>query len=336
VPTQYRIQGSVNSAQGPALDGVEVYICTQPATTTTIPPSPLATLYTDSTGDTVLAQPVVTDGLGNWYAYLSTGTYTVVLYDTISRIPTTVYPDQQAVSPGGGSVTSVALTMDGVIFNATVSGSPVDSSGTFAPALLTQNANTVLAGPSSGASANPTFRSLVAADLPSVGSVSSVAVSTTGSSAVFSITVSGSPITGSGTIVIPINFVNFAANSFLAGPASGSAAAPTVRALTPYDIALPYSAAFSATITMDASIYNALFLTLTGNVTSFTVINPVIGAQITLVIAENSTGNWTFAYPANFKGYTGVEPTGLAVSVQDFIYDGTNWRAISPGNVNFT
>jgi microcystin-dependent protein len=69
---------------------------------------------------------------------------------------------------GAGTVTSVAMTGDGVIFNSTVSGSPVTTSGTLAPALLTQTANTVLAGPSSGAAAAPTFRALVQGDIPAL------------------------------------------------------------------------------------------------------------------------------------------------------------------------
>ena len=70
---------------------------------------------------------------------------------------------------GGGTVTSVAMTGDGIIFNATVTGSPVTTSGTLLPVLLTQTKNTVLSGPTTGANATPTFRALVAADLPFVG-----------------------------------------------------------------------------------------------------------------------------------------------------------------------
>lgn len=63
-----------------------------------------------------------------------------------------------------GSVSSVALATPGVLY--TVSGSPVTSSGTLTLNLVSQAANIVFAGPSSGASAAPTFRSLVVADLP--------------------------------------------------------------------------------------------------------------------------------------------------------------------------
>lgn len=73
-------------------------------------------------------------------------------------------------SPGGagtGTVTSVALA-DGSsspIFS--ITGSPVTTSGTLTETLIVQSANKIFAGPTSGSSAQPTFRSLVNADLPS-------------------------------------------------------------------------------------------------------------------------------------------------------------------------
>ena len=63
-----------------------------------------------------------------------------------------------------GTVTSVGLTVPGVIFS--VAGSPVTTTGTLAMSLLTQTANTILTGPASGGAATPTFRTLVAADIP--------------------------------------------------------------------------------------------------------------------------------------------------------------------------
>jgi hypothetical protein len=64
----------------------------------------------------------------------------------------------------GGTVTSVALTTPGLLFD--VTGSPVTGAGTLAMTLKTQAANKFLAGPASGADATPTMRALVAADLP--------------------------------------------------------------------------------------------------------------------------------------------------------------------------
>lgn len=58
--------------------------------------------------------------------------------------------------PAGSYVTSVGLSSPGVVY--TVSGSPVTSSGTLALNLVSQNANTVFAGPTSGGAAAPSFQ----------------------------------------------------------------------------------------------------------------------------------------------------------------------------------
>lgn len=66
----------------------------------------------------------------------------------------------------GGSVTSVALTDSTGIFN--ISGSPITTSGTLSLASLqSQSANTFLAAPN-GSSGAPTFRSIVATDIPTL------------------------------------------------------------------------------------------------------------------------------------------------------------------------
>jgi hypothetical protein len=70
------------------------------------------------------------------------------------------------VTPPATGVTSVAL-LDGSttpIYN--ITGSPVTSTGTLDFTLKTQVANSVFAGPTTGAASQPTFRSLVSADIP--------------------------------------------------------------------------------------------------------------------------------------------------------------------------
>lgn len=63
------------------------------------------------------------------------------------------------------AVTSVGLSLPNIF---TVSGSPVTTTGTLTAALANQNANIVFAGPSSGAEAGPSFRSLVVDDIPTL------------------------------------------------------------------------------------------------------------------------------------------------------------------------
>lgn len=62
-------------------------------------------------------------------------------------------------------VTSVGLSLPGEF---TVSGSPVTGSGALSASWGPESANAVLSGPATGAAAPPTFRALVAADIPTV------------------------------------------------------------------------------------------------------------------------------------------------------------------------
>lgn len=64
----------------------------------------------------------------------------------------------------GGTVTSVGLSLPGIF---SVTGSPVTSSGTLTASLASQTANTVFASPN-GLAGTPTFRALVAADIPAL------------------------------------------------------------------------------------------------------------------------------------------------------------------------
>ena len=73
-------------------------------------------------------------------------------------------------SYGTGTVTSVAATVPTSILS--VSGSPITTSGTLALSLATQTANYVWSGPTTGAAATPTFRALVAADIPALSYLS--------------------------------------------------------------------------------------------------------------------------------------------------------------------
>jgi hypothetical protein len=68
-------------------------------------------------------------------------------------------------SPSGGSVTSVAVNVPSFL---TRTGSPITSSGTIEIALASQNANLIFASPASGSAATPTFRAIVANDLPTI------------------------------------------------------------------------------------------------------------------------------------------------------------------------
>lgn len=75
-----------------------------------------------------------------------------------------IFNNQSGSSIAG--VSSVGLALPTAVFD--ISGSPVTGSGTLTATFDNQSANTVFAGPSSGGAATPTFRALVANDIPTV------------------------------------------------------------------------------------------------------------------------------------------------------------------------
>lgn len=77
----------------------------------------------------------------------------------------TKYPVVGGGGGGSGTVTSVGVT-SAVPSILGVSGSPITTSGSIALTLVDQTGNTFLASPANGSLGAPTFRTLVAADLP--------------------------------------------------------------------------------------------------------------------------------------------------------------------------
>src|ERR1022692_2628517 len=71
-----------NIALGPRgpVPNAHVAVCTQPANATTVPCSPLATLYTDLTMVLTAPNPLTADNQGNYHFYAADGDYTVQIY----------------------------------------------------------------------------------------------------------------------------------------------------------------------------------------------------------------------------------------------------------------
>lgn len=141
--------------------------------------------------------------------------------------------DIEYVTPNSGTVTSVDLTVPNIL---SVSGSPITSSGSLAVSLASQSINTVFAGPSSGSSGTPSFRSLVANDipalayLPSTGGTVSGAVTITGN-----LTVSGSTTTvSSSTLTVADKNIELAMGSSTEAACTGGGI--TLHGLTDHTI----------------------------------------------------------------------------------------------------
>ena len=76
---------------------------------------------------------------------------------------------------GGGTVSSVSVTVPSWL---SVSGSPITTNGTIAITSAAEAPNTVLAGPGTGPNAVPSFRALVAADIPDLKATYALAATT--------------------------------------------------------------------------------------------------------------------------------------------------------------
>lgn len=87
----YRTDGWVKSANGPAIAGASVFVCTQPANivqatdpVTGVPvstwtPTPLASIFSDVNGLVPITQPIMTDGLGHYNFYATANRYSIVV-----------------------------------------------------------------------------------------------------------------------------------------------------------------------------------------------------------------------------------------------------------------
>lgn len=112
----FRFDGWVKSAQGPAVPGAQIYVCTQPANATALPPTPLANIFSDVNGLVPITQPILTDGFGHFDFYAAAAVYTIVV--GLGGIVQQVYPDQSiggaSGTTGGGGGTALSLQTNGV------------------------------------------------------------------------------------------------------------------------------------------------------------------------------------------------------------------------------
>lgn len=143
----FRTDGWIKTVQGPAVPGAQIYVCLQPANSTSLPPTPLANIFSDVNGLVPLAQPIITDGFGHYAFYAAAGVYTIIVAN--GGIVQQVYPDQSVggFSGTGGGGTALTLQVNGVNLSSQstqnlVSGTGIGITDQGGGAVLITNTNT--------------------------------------------------------------------------------------------------------------------------------------------------------------------------------------------------
>ena len=140
---------------GHPVAGATVTVCQ--ATATGTPCSPLATIYTNATLTTTAANPLQTDGIGNYHFYAPAGRYMIQI-SSPQLSGTTTYPDvilppDVSSSSSPNNISAFGLNLGGnltVAGNATVTGTFTSSSfspGSFTPSSLSVSGNASFQGP---------------------------------------------------------------------------------------------------------------------------------------------------------------------------------------------
>lgn len=215
--------------------------------------------------------------------------------------------------PTTSNVLAGQFAGDNVIYTSTLQ--VASAAGTLTPSLLTQTQKTFLAGPTSGAAATPTFRALATADLPAgTGTVTSVALATGAGATDALYTISGSPITTSGTITETLNTQT--ANFGFFGPTSGGAASPTFRAIVAADIPS------GANLPLWSNLQNAagaLTLANAGNATTFNQTSAVNWTWANTTAATSSASSSSPIFNINGRVFSSAVDTLANISLQTLL-----------------
>ena len=203
---------SYRSDLGANTVGSNIFTLTNPSATTFIK------INSDNTVTARSASEMRTDlgatSLGSDFFTLSTSSTSYIQITSTGSINLLNASNfRTAIGAGTGTVTSVDLSMPSIF---SVSNNPVTTSGTLTVSLANQTANTVFAGPSTGSSAAPTFRTLTFAD---VTDTLTVGKGGTGTSSL----TSNSVLVGNGTSAVTLTSTSTQYKVFV----SGSGGAPT-------------------------------------------------------------------------------------------------------------
>jgi len=128
----------------------------------------------------------------------------------------------------------------------------------------------------------------------------------------------------------------------LSAPAAGDliyvchdpAGTPVDRKLKIENNFLPIvTVSFSGTPDFDANLGHMFIITLTSNITGWTISNPQSGQKITIIFVQDGTGSRTLAgAPGTVKLAGGSFTLSITASKRDtltLLYDGTNWNEVA-------
>jgi hypothetical protein len=313
--------GAVVLASGPTLgaatassiNGVSMSAGTSPITLGNTSSLAQMTFPAASSDIAPLASPAFT---GTPAAPTATvGTNTTQLATTAFVLANTSPP-----GAGSGSVTSVGLALPSFI---TVSGSPVTGAGTLTGTLATQVTKTFLAGPTSGADAAPTFRTIAAADVPTLNQ------NTSGSAATLTTprAINGVNFDGSAPITVTADANTLSGTTLKSTVVNSSLT--SVGTLGSLTVTNPITG--SVTGSSGSTAGNAATVTtnanLTGPVTSSGNATTVAAAQPSITSVGTLSGLTVTAAPtfsALMSGYVPVASTAGLMTNSHITTDGTN------------
>lgn len=221
----------------------------------------------------------------------------------------------------------MGLTMPGAIFNTSVTGSPVTTSGTLAPSLLAQSANTVFAGPTTGSPATSAFRFLVSADLPqgSSSQIGGLKCGTGVSCASGVASVNGLGMVASGATAVSLSgtvYMPIAGGGFTSGTESN------------VDVPAPGPATLSNFYVQMTAAPGA------GNTAVFTVRDNAAGTALTCTVSGSATSCNDTTHTVNISQGDlmdiQVAPTGTVVATPNLLTS-LQWPSNSTGgSVSFS
>lgn len=105
----------------------------------------------------------------------------------------------------------------------------------------------------------------------------------------------------------------------------------TTADVRPGMIQVPYS----PSVQFDCSQGNGFQVSLTGNISSLSIINTTPGQLITMIFYQANSGGYTVPFPGNVESPGTVYSAAGSFSIQDFVVDGSgNLRPLSPMTVS--